>query len=74
MSSTDQKKTWSGISRIRWAYVVMSLFLMALGIITFIWPDITAATICSAIGAASVVFGIIKILTYFMREVRRAWP
>lgn len=70
MSSIDTKKTLSGISRIKWAYVVMSLFLMALGIITFIWPDITAATICSAIGAASVVFGIIKILTYFMREIK----
>ncbi|NCB51448.1 MAG: hypothetical protein EOM54_06145 [Clostridia bacterium] len=70
MSTADTKKTLSGISRIKWAYVVMSLFLMALGIFTFIWPEITAGAICSAIGAASIVFGIIKILTYFMREIK----
>jgi len=70
MSNADTKKALSGISRIKWAYVLMSLFLMALGVITFVWPEITAATICSAIGAASVVFGIIKILTYFMREIK----
>lgn len=70
MSTADTKKTLSGINRIKWAYVVMSVFLMALGIFTFIWPEITAGMICSAIGAASIVFGIIKILTYFMREIK----
>jgi uncharacterized membrane protein HdeD (DUF308 family) len=70
VSEAKTGKAASGLSKIKWAYVVISVFLMALGICTFIWPEITAGTICSAMGAAAIVFGIIRIITYFMREVR----
>ena len=70
MSSATAPKAPGGLSRIKWAYVLISIFLTALGICTFIWPEITSAAICSAMGAATIVFGIIKIITYFLREVK----
>lgn len=70
MSEAKTQKSAGGFSKIKWAYVVISVFLMALGICTFVWPEITAGTICSAMGAAAIVFGIIRIITYFMRDIK----
>jgi uncharacterized membrane protein HdeD (DUF308 family) len=55
---------------VKWSYVVFSLFLMALGVCAVVWPDIGLATVCIAIGAGATVFGIIRIIVYFLRELR----
>jgi uncharacterized membrane protein HdeD (DUF308 family) len=58
------------LKRVKWVYVVLSVFLMALGVSLFVWPDIPSVTICCAIGGGAVVLGIVKIVLYFLREVQ----
>lgn len=57
------------LKRVKWVYVVLSIFLMALGVCLFVWPNIPAVTVCCAIGGGAVVLGIVKIVLYFLREV-----
>ena len=57
-------------STVKWSYVVFSLFLIGLGVCAVVWPDIGLATVCIAIGAGATVFGIIRIIVYFLRELR----
>jgi len=57
------------LKRVKWVYVLLSVFLMALGVCLFLWPDIPAVTICCAIGGGAVVFGIVKIVLYFLRDI-----
>lgn len=54
----------------KWSYIGLSVFLIALGLCAVIWPNIGMATVCVAIGAGAVLFGVIRIIVYFMREVR----
>ena len=68
MAKTKAKK--DPTSSVKWSYVVFSLFLMALGVCAVVWPDIGLATVCIAIGAGATVFGIIRIIVYFLRELR----
>lgn len=55
---------------IKWAYVGISVFLLALGVCALVWPEITAGTVCIAIGIAAILFGIVKLIAYFLREVK----
>lgn len=57
------------LKRVKWVYVLLSVFLMGLGACLFLWPDIPAVAICCAIGGGAVVFGIVKIVLYVLREV-----
>lgn len=57
------------LKRVKWVYVLLSVFLAGMGICLFVWPDIPAVTICCAIGGGAVVLGIVKIVLYFLREV-----
>lgn len=69
MSKAKTQK-YGVIGKIKWAYAIISAFLIALGVFTFVWPEMTAGTICSAMGVAAIVFGIILIITYFLREIK----
>lgn len=57
------------LKRVKWVYVVLSVFLAGLGVCLFVWPDIPAVTVCCAIGGGAVVLGIFKIVLYFLREI-----
>jgi len=57
------------LKRVKWVYVLLSLFLIGLGVCLFLWPDIPSVTICCAVGGGAVLFGIIKIVFYFLREL-----
>lgn len=57
------------LKRIKWVYMLLSLFLIGLGVCLFVWPDIPSVTICCAVGAGAVLFGIVKIVLYFLREL-----
>lgn len=57
------------LKRVKWVYVLLSVFLMALGVCLFLFPDISFAAMCCAIGGGAVVLGIVKIVLYFLREV-----
>lgn len=57
------------LKRVKWVYVLLSVFLMALGVCLFLFPDISFVVMCCAIGGGAVVLGIVKIVLYFLREV-----
>lgn len=57
------------LKRVKWVYVILSIFLMGLGVCLFLWPDIPAVAMCCAIGGGAVAFGIVKIVLYFLREI-----
>ena len=58
------------LKRVKWVYVLLSVFLMALGASLFVWPNIPSVTICCAIGGGAVVLGIFKIVLYFLRDIQ----
>lgn len=58
------------VARTKWAYIAISVFLTALGVCAVVWPDIGVGVICAAIGVAGVCYGVIRIIVYFLAEVR----
>lgn len=55
--------------RIKWAYVLLSAFLLVLGILLVVNPDTSMITLCRILGGCVLAFGVIKIVLYFVREV-----
>ena len=59
------------ISRVKIAYSVISVGLIVMGLCFMFLPEISALTICYCVGAVSIVFGIIKLMGYFSKDVYR---
>lgn len=55
--------------RVRWAYLLLSLFLIGIGVCLFMWPEISMNMMVMAAGGAAMLFGLIKIIVYFVRQV-----
>ena len=55
--------------RIKWSYVVLSAMFLLLGIYLVVNPETSLVMICRILGAAMAVFGVMKIVLYFIREV-----
>ena len=54
--------------RIKWSYVVLSVMFLLLGIYLVVNPETSLIMICRILGAAMAVFGVMKIVLYFIRE------
>ena len=54
-------------SRIKWTYVIVSVFFLALGILMIVRPETSLTMICRGLGILTAVFGAIRILQYFLR-------
>ena len=50
------------------AYIAMAVVLLALGICFIAWPSASAQTVCALAGAAVALFGIVKLISYFVRK------
>ena len=50
------------------AYIAMAVALLALGICFIAWPSASAQTVCSLVGAAVALFGMVKLIGYFVRK------
>ena len=59
------------LKRVKWVYVLLSLFLIGVGVCLCLWPDIPSVTICCAIGGGAVLFGIVKIVLYFLHDIEQ---
>lgn len=59
----------NAFKRIKWAYVLLSAFLLVLGVLLVVNPDTSMITICRILGGCVLAFGVIKIVLYFVREV-----
>jgi len=57
------------IKRVRWAYLLLALFLIAAGVCLAVWPTISMDLACMAVGIAAALFGLLKIVVYFVRHV-----
>lgn len=60
--------------RIKWSYVVLSVMFLLLGIFLVANPETSLIMICRILGAAMAVFGVMKIVLYFIREVEGRGP
>lgn len=52
-------------------YIVMSLAFCAVGILFIVMPEISALVLGRALGIAMIIFGIIKLIGYFSRDLYR---
>ena len=57
------------LQKLKFAYIAMSVALCAIGVLLIIWPAESAALICYLIGALSLIFGIISIVIFFVRDI-----
>ena len=57
------------LKRVRWAYLVLSIFLIAIGVCLILFPEISMSMACCIIGGGAMVFGLAKIVIYFVRHV-----
>lgn len=64
-----KEKSVKSAPGINWTGLLMSIFLIALGVCSFVWPGLTAAAVCTAIGVAVTLFGLFKIIWYFTHPI-----
>jgi len=57
------------LKRIRWAYLLLSVFLIAMGACLLVWPDVSLNLACCIVGGGAMLFGLAKIVIYFVRHV-----
>ena len=57
------------LKRVRWAYLLLSIFLIAAGVCMVMWTNITDNMICMMVGGGAMLFGLAKIIIYFVRQV-----
>lgn len=55
--------------RIKWAYLLVSVFFIALGLLLVIRPDMSMIHFCRFLGGVAVLFGIVRVIGYFIREL-----
>lgn len=61
------------IKKWKWAYLLLTLAVMAFGICLMIWPDISAEILCYALGVILLVAGITRIVCYSQRGISVLW-
>ena len=57
------------IKRIRWAYLLLSVFLVGMGVCLIMWPELSTDMVCMIVGGGAMLFGLVKIVFYFVRQV-----
>ena len=57
------------LKRVRWAYLLLSIALIAFGVCLVLWPNLSDSLSCMIVGGGAVLFGLIKIVFYFVRQV-----
>lgn len=57
------------LKRIRWTYLLLSLFLVGIGVCLLVWPEVSLNMACMITGGGAVVYGLLKIIIYFVRQV-----
>ena len=57
------------LKRIRWTYLLLSLFLIAIGGCLLMWPEVSVNMVCMIAGGGAVFYGLAKIVIYFVRQI-----
>lgn len=59
------------IKKAKSAYVVMSVVMLVLGLVLIIWPEISLSILCFTIGIVLAIFGVVKLISYFSKDLYR---
>lgn len=57
------------VRKVKWAYILVSIFMIILGGLFIIFPEISALTVCLVLGFLIILFGIIKLIGYFSKDL-----
>mgnify|MGYP002625602249 CR=1 FL=1 len=55
--------------RIKWAYVLVSVFFIVIGVLLILNPETSMIMLCRVLGIGAIVFGLVRVLGYFLREL-----
>ncbi len=55
--------------RIKWAYLLVSVFFIALGVLLVLQPDMSMINFCRFLGGVAALFGVVRVIGYFIREL-----
>ena len=55
--------------RIKWAYVLVSVFFIVIGVLLILNPETSMTMLCRVLGIGAIVFGIVRVIGYFLREL-----
>ena len=70
MSKTEKKPSPLAqfFSHIKWTYVIISVFFLALGVLLLVRPESSLTVICRCLGVLTALFGVVRILQYILRK------
>ena len=57
------------LKRIRWTYLLLAAFLIGVGVCLYMWPEVSMDMACMITGGGAVLYGLAKIIVYFVREI-----
>lgn len=57
----------------KWSYLILTFFVIALGICLILWPGISAGVLCNLCGVLLVVEGAVRVGCYFQRGISVLW-
>ena len=57
------------VQKAKWAYGIVSVAMIILGLVLIVFPEISMLTLCYTIGVMMVVFGIIKLIGFFSKDL-----
>ena len=57
------------LKRIKWAYLLISVFFIALGVLLVAKPELSMTYFCRFLGGVAILFGVIRVIGYFLREM-----
>ena len=55
--------------RIKWAYLLVSIFFIALGVLLVLRPETSMEYFCRFLGGVAVLFGLMRVIGYFIRDL-----
>jgi uncharacterized membrane protein HdeD (DUF308 family) len=64
-------KSTKAIRAAKLGYIIMSIVMSFLGICLIVHPDLSASVICRLVGCVMVVWGIVKLVGYFSKDLYR---
>lgn len=59
------------IKKAKWAYIGVSAIMILLGLMLTLYPKISALAVCYIIGGVVTLFGIVKLIGYFSKDLYR---
>lgn len=59
------------IKQVKAAFIAVSSLLIVIGVCFLLWPGLSAAAACTVLGAAAVIYGVVKLIGYFSNDLYR---